>query len=377
MGRGGGVYQHAGVTRGGGRELPLGESAKLSIVDMGQFYGIEILKWPALIAETALWLTDHQMNTELSVALGNYFQRIPLQAAPRIYCRNALRLDWNRLLPAKECSYVLGNPPFVGKQFQTAEQKEDMRGLAYRIRGSGVLDYVTSWYFKAVEYIDDLPIVCAFVSTNSITQGEQVTVFWGELLNRGVKIHFAHRTFAWEREAKGKAHVHVVIVGFGKREPASCALYEYEKTDGEPERKIVKQINPNLIDGPNVVIRSRSKPLCPVPPMNFGSMPNDGGHLILSESDRKSVLSREPELRPWIRPFVGSDEYINGIKRYCFWPVNAPQTVIRSSKILSERMAAVRKTRLASPGETTQNLAKTAAFFGEIRQPKSKYLVVP
>ena len=190
-------------------------SKRLSLVDVDAFYGIEINEWPARIAEVAMWLMDHQMNIRLSEAFGQYFVRLPLTKSPTIVCGNALRLDWKEILPPEKCSYVLGNPPFVGKQFATAEQKADMELVWDRVKGSGVLDYVTAWYFKAAEYIQGTKTVVGFVSTNSISQGEQVGILWNELFTQyHLKIHFAHRTFAWESEARGKAHVHVVIIGF-------------------------------------------------------------------------------------------------------------------------------------------------------------------
>ena len=191
------------------------EIQHLSLVDVDAFYGIEISEWPARIAEVAMWLMDHQMNIKLSETFGLYFVRLPLKKSPTIILGNALRLDWKKILAPEQCSYVLGNPPFVGKQFMTEDQKKDMDFLCGHIKGSGVLDYVTAWYVKALAYIQRFQIHVAFVSTNSITQGEQVGVLWRTMFEQGVKIHFAHRTFPWESEAKGKAHVHVVIIGFG------------------------------------------------------------------------------------------------------------------------------------------------------------------
>ena len=195
---------------------------------MDAFYGIEISEWPARIAEVAMWLMDHQMNVRLSEAFGQYFVRLPLTKIPTIVCGNALRLDWKEILPPEQCSYVLGNPPFVGKQFMDPDQSADMALVCGHIKGHGLLDYVTAWYVKAASYIQGTRIRVAFVSTNSISQGEQVGVLWRALFEQGVKIHFAHGTFAWESEAKGKAHVHVVIIGFGAFDFAPKRLYEYE-----------------------------------------------------------------------------------------------------------------------------------------------------
>lgn len=360
-----------------GKELELGEVAKLSKVDVDQFYGIEIGEWPARIAETALWLTDHQMNTELTLATGNVFQRIPLKASPHILCANALRMDWNDLLPAKECSYVLGNPPFIGKQYQTAEQKEDIKLISNGHNGTGVLDYVACWYFKSSEYINGSKISCAFVSTNSITQGEQVGILWSRLFELGIHIHFAHHTFSWQSEAKGAAHVHVVILGFAKIPPTSPAIYEYEELKGEPKKNLVSRINPYLVDGPFVWLPKRRQPICDVPEMNFGNMPNEGGHLILSPEERKQILRSEPELKPYILPLVGGKEFINGGIRYCFWLFNAPPNLLKHSKELQKRLANVARLRGASSRKTTNDLAQNPALFGEIRQPKKKYIAIP
>ena len=215
---------------------------------MDQFYGIEIGEWPARIAEVALWLMDHQMNLKVSEAFGQLYQRLPLKKSPHIHCGNALRLDWKTILPPAQCSYVLGNPPFVGAKFQTDEQRADMDAIAGDAENSGLLDYVTGWYLKAADYIQDTHIVVGFVSTNSISQGEQVGVLWNYLFQHfGLKIHFAHRTFPWVSEARGKAHVHVVIIGFADFDAANKRIYDYE---GEKPTVIsAKNISPYLIEG--------------------------------------------------------------------------------------------------------------------------------
>ncbi len=349
----------------------------LSKVDVDQFYGIEIDVWASRIAETALWLTDHQANMRLSEAFGQIFLRIPLKKSPHILCANALRTDWNDLLPAKNCSYVLGNPPFVGKQFQTEEQKVDFEMLLPNLKGSGVLDYVTLWYFKTMDYIAQTGIRCAFVSTNSISQGEQVAVLWKELFRKGAKIHFAYRTFSWQSEAKGKAHVHVVIIGFGKQDKDEKIIFESPDETGALLSETVSNINPYLISGSDIVIDARSKPICSVPEIVFGSMPNDGGHLILSSTEKDELLKIEPNARPYLRRFIGSEEFINGIERWCLWLEGiAPSELAHLPEVL-KRVQAVKKHRLASKRKTTQELAAVPTLFGEIRQPKSRYLLVP
>jgi len=359
----------------------------LSLVDVDAFYGIEISEWPARIAEVAMWLMDHQMNILLSETFGQYFVRLPLKKSPTIVLGNALRLDWKEILPPERCSYVLGNPPFVGKQFTTPGQKEDVKLVCGRIPGQGVLDYVTAWYVKAAAYIQGTQLRVAFVSTNSITQGEQVGVLWQFLFAQGIKIHFAHETFAWESEAKGKAHVHVVIIGFGAFDASPKRLYGYEAVaggsgkDGAKEPVVtvaeVTNISPYLVAGPDSVLTARSRPICPVPPIVFGSMPNDGGHFLLSASDRKRLLEEEPRAAKYLRRFVGAEEFLNGIERWCLWLQGENAAEFRKMPAVMAIVRAVASHRKKSPRETTKKLAETPAFFGEIRQPDCAYLLIP
>ncbi len=360
-----------------GEELDLGEEGRASRVDVDQFYGIEIGEWPARIAETALWLTDHKMNIELSQATGYLYQRIPLRAAPHIRCANALRFDWNDLLPADKCSYVLGNPPFVGYTFQSKEQKEDLRLIAGHVRNCGLLDYVTLWYFRAVEYIDGSDIRCAFVSTNSITQGEQVGVLWTELFKRGVKIHFAHRTFSWQSEAKGKAHVHVVIIGFGLNDVPTKRIFEYDDIKGEPAERIVSNIAPYLVEGGDVVVVNRSKPLCPVVNIRKGSQPTDGGALLMTDEEKQQIVGRDHNIERFIRLFLGAAEFINSIPRWCFWLHGIDPNEYRGHDEIIKRLCAVKNMRLSSKKQQTRKDAARPYEFSEIRQPETDYLLIP
>lgn len=353
------------------------EFAKLSQVDVNQFYGIEIGEWPARIAETALWLTDHQMNTELSLATGNLFQRIPLRAAPHIKCANALRFDWNELLPARECSYVLGNPPFVGAKFQTPDQKADVKQIAGGVENSGLLDYVTMWYFRAAEYIMGTDIRCAFVSTNSISQGEQVGVLWSALFNLGVKIHFAHRTFCWQSDAKGKAHVHVVIVGFGLKNGKNKRIFEYQDIKGEPSAISVSNIAPYLVEGGDIAIRNRNKPLCDVPEIGIGNKPIDGGHYLFDDDEKHSFLQQEPEAAKFFRPWIGSVEFLHGYHRWCLWLGDASPAELAKLPACRARIEAVRKFRLESKSALTQELADMPRRFHVENFPKRSFLVIP
>jgi hypothetical protein len=357
----------------------------MSKIDVDAFYGIEISEWPARIAEVAMWLMDHQMNVRLSEAFGQYYVRLPLTKSPTIVCDNAVRRDWKTVLPPENCSYILGNPPFVGKKEQTTEQKADMDILFDKVKGAGILDYVCCWYAKAAEYIRGTKIVCAFVSTNSITQGEQVGVLWGELFGRsGLVIHFAHRTFAWESEAKGKAHVHVVIIGFAEWNPGRRTLFEYEDPKGEPHAYPARNINGYLADAPSVAVLSRTRPISPVPEICYGSMMidkdrgdgNDAG-LILNPENRRELLSECPRLKPYIRRLYGGDEFLNGTERWCLWLVGAPASLFRESRLLRERIEKVRRFRLGSGRPMTRKRASTPTLFGEIRQPTTPYLLIP
>jgi hypothetical protein len=336
-----------------------------------------------------------------------YFARIPLKTSPRIVHGNALTLDWNEVLPAERASYVLGNPPFVGKSLQDAKQKADMVLVMQGINGAGILDFVSAWYIKAARYIagihfpppQEAPfqppplqgegwggdgvraeqslIRCAFVSTNSITQGEQVGVLWGWLLAQGIHIHFAHRTFQWSNEAKGVAAVHCAIIGFGLQDAEKKVIYEYEDIRGEPHAIIAGNISPYLVDAPNITLANRRAPICTVPLMNFGSMPNDGGNLLLSDEDKKHLLEVEPKAEAWIKPFLGADEFINGLQRWCLWLVGIPASELRAMPEVYKRVQAVRTLRLDSSRKETQELANTPYLFGENRQPLSPYLLVP
>jgi hypothetical protein len=367
------------------KELTLDEVNRLSQVDVDQFYGIEISEWPARIAEVALWLMDHQMNLKVSEAFGQLYQRLPLKKSPHIHCANALRVDWKQILPPAECSYVLGNPPFVGKKEQTVEQKADMDLFFGSVKGAGVLDYVTAWYRKAAEYIQGAHILVGFVSTNSISQGEQVGLLWNDVFSRfNLSIHFAHRTFAWESEARGKAHVHVVIIGFANFAADRKTIYEYDNLKGEPHAYHAANINAYLADASNVVLTKRTSQIAGGPEISYGSMANDRrksdkglGNLILDAENRAKLLKETPGLKPYIRPFMGSEEFLNSAERWCLWLVDAPPSIIRSSDMLLARIDAVRQAREESPREETRSLAKTPTLFGEIRQPNSPYLLVP
>lgn len=348
------------------------------LCDVDQFYGIEIEEFPAQIAQTALWLMDHQMNMRVSEEFGSYYVRLPLRKSATIVHDNALRRDWREIVKPQELSYILGNPPFGGKQFQNDQQKTDLARVFHDVEGAGVLDFVAPWYRRAVELMADNPAIkTAFVSTNSITQGEQVGVLWPDLLRRGVKIHFAHRTFKWSSEARGKAAVHCVIVGFALHDAPDKRLFVYETPQAEAHEIKAKNINPYLVDAADTVLPNRRAPLSAAPPIVFGSMPNDGGHLLLSPEERAVLLARDPKAAPWVKRLLGSVEFINGQDRFCLWLGGITPDELRVMPAVLERIEAVRYARLASARPTTRELAATPAVFGEIRQPKNRYLAIP
>jgi len=347
-------------------------------LDVDQFYGIEIEEWPARIAEVAMWLMDHQMNLLISEEFGNYFARLPLKKSARIVHADALQIDWGSVVAKGDLSYILGNPPFVGKSNQSKEQKADLEQVFHGIKGAGVLDLVAAWYVKAARFIHDTNIACAFVSTNSITQGEQVAVLWAEMLQRyDIKIHFAHRTFKWSNEASGKAAVHCVVIGFANFDVATKTIFEYADIAGEPLAIGAKNINPYLVDAPNVLLANRTNPVCSVPNMVYGSKPTDGGNLLLSDDEKKALIAIEPQAEKWIRPFLGADEFINNVPRWCLWLSGIAPNELRAMREVSKRVQAVKEMRLESTKPQTIELALMPTTFAEIRQTDKPYLLIP
>jgi hypothetical protein len=384
-----------GKERGTQKELTLDEINRLSQVDVDQFYGIEIGEWPARIAEVALWLMDHQMNLKVSAAFGQLYQRLPLKKSPHIHCANALRADWKKILPPGECSYVLGNPPFVGAKFQTGAQRAEMLAVAGDAENHGLLDYVTGWYFKAADYIQGARAVVGFVSTNSISQGEQAGTLWNHLFQHfKLKIHFAHRTFAWESEARGKAHVHVVIIGFAAFDTAGKRIYDYESgraalPRSRAERQLrpaetgigtlapAKNISPYLVEGSDMAITNRSTPICDVPEMGIGNKPIDGGNYLFTPEEKAAFLKEEPAAKEFFRRWIGSEEFINGIERWCLWLGDCPPEKLREMPLALARVEAVRKLRLASKSAPTRKIAETPTRFHVENFPKRNFLIVP
>lgn len=358
------------------KELTLADVNKLSQVDVDQFYGIEIGEWPARIAEVALWLMDHQMNIEVGNVFGQLYQRLPLKKSPHIHCGNALRLDWKVVLPPRECSYVLGNPPFVGKHYQTKDQRADLIHVFRDFKNTGDIDYVTAWFYRASEYIQGTQLKVGFVATNSITQGEQVPIVWGLLFGQfKIKIHFAHRTFAWQSEARGKAHVHVVIIGFGAFDATGKRIFDYE-TD-TPTVVSAANISPYLTLGSDAFVTKRTKPLCDVPEMRCGNKPTDDGNLILTDEDKAALVKAEPGAKEFLRRFTGSEEFINGNMRWCLWLAEASPAQLDALPLVMERIRKVREFRLKSTAAPTQMAAKKPTLFFYISQPAIKYILIP
>ena len=357
------------------RFLDVGTQIKLNV---NQFYGIEIEEFPAQIAQVALWLVDHQMNLLVRERFGEYFARIPLTTAPSIRHANAMTIDWESVIPKTELSYILGNPPFLGARVMNKRQKSEVGAVFGGVKDNGNLDYVTCWYKRAAEYIQGTKIEVAFVSTNSICQGEQVPILWAELMNRhGIKINFAHQTFKWSNEARGKAAVYCVIIGFALADRNAKKIFQYATITGEPAETVVKQINAYLVDAPSLFIPKRNKPICGVSEMLFGNMSNDRGYFSLTEEEKEAIIKESPKARDAIRVFMGADEFINDIPRYCIWLKDVSPAVFEKSKTILNRIKNVREARMASSREATRKLSEFPTLFGEIRQPDTDYLLIP
>ena len=351
------------------------------LVDVDQFHGIEIEEFPAQIAQVALWLMDHQMNVLAGEQFGLYFARIPLKATPHIVHGNALRLEWEEVLPASQCSFMLGNPPFVGAKFMDEAQRADAQAVFDGVANGGLLDLVAAWYVKSARYAKQGASASesprfAFVSTNSITQGEQVGVLWGWLLAQGMHIHFAHRTFQWSNEASGKAAVHCVIIGFGLNELANKTIYEYDDIRGEPHAVPAKNISPYLVDAGNVVLPRRSHPICEVPEIGIGNKPIDDGNYLFSAEERRAFVAIEPGAESLFRRWIGADELINGYERWCLWVGETSPTQLRAMPEVMKLIQAVKTFRANSKSLPTRKLAETPTRFHVENIPSSSYAVI-
>lgn len=350
----------------------------LSNVNLEQFYGIEIDDAAAHIARVAMYITDHQLNLEAAQRFGEARATVPLVSVPHIIKGNALRTDWDDVLAANECSYVFGNPPFYGYSLQTKEQKQDMELVFGHIHGAGVLDYVCAWYAKAARYVEQNKMIeCAFVSTNSITQGEQPAILWRDLLEQGIVINFAHRTFKWSNEGRANAGVHCVIIGFAKFEKKQKFIFDYVDVEGEAKKVEVKNINAYLVDANNVLLDKRRSPISKVNELVYGSKATDGGNLILSKAEADEIFAQDSIAAKYIKTLLGADEFLYNEPRYCLWLVNSTADDRNKSVFLRERIEKVRQMRLASTKEKTRELAELAYLFGEIRHTDKNYILVP
>lgn len=360
-----------------GGQISIGEVINPIQVSIGQFYGIEINDFAVTVAKTALWIAEHQMMKATEGIVHMSLDFLPLKSYANIVEGNALRLDWESVVPKGKLDYIMGNPPFVGYSMQSKEQKSDIlsvyvdeKGKAYKTAGK--IDYVSAWYFKASKLMQNTNIHTAFVSTNSITQGEQVAGVWKPLYDRfGIHIDFAHRTFRWDSEASLKAHVHCVIVGFSVAKNEKKYLFE------AGERKTVRNINAYLMDAPNVFISSQTRPICDVPQMVYGNKPTDGGYLFLSPDEYNDIIKLEPTIQKYIRRIYGATEYINNKERYCLWLVDASPADLRKSAFIKERIEGVYQFRINSAKEATRKSADTPSLFQEIRQPNTEYIIIP
>ena len=347
-------------------------------VNVDQFAGIEYDEFAVRVAEVAMWLIDHQMNIQVSHEFGQYFFRVPLTKSAKIVHGNSLRIDWETVVDKEKLSFILGNPPFVGAMIMNAQQRNDIDHVFHGEKGIGVLDYVCAWYIKAAKIIENSQIKVGFVSTNSISQGEQVAILWNILFNKyKIKIHFAHRTFKWNNEAKGNAAVHCVIIGFANFDIAEKYISDYEDIQGEPLTIKAKNINPYLVDGSDTIITNKSFPIANIPLMRFGSMPRDGGNLIFTETEKEEFIKIEPQAEKWIRPYTGAQEFINGYSRYCLWLVDISPKELKALPEVLKRVNKVKQFRLESKAVSTQKFATTPTLFCQIAQPDTDYLLVP
>ncbi len=347
-------------------------------LDVDMMCGIEYEEFPARIAEVAMWLMDHQMNMAISNEFGQYFVRLPLKKAAKIVHGNALEVDWTSVVSPSDLSYILGNPPFIGKQLQNSGQKQDMEKVFKGVKGAGVLDYVAAWYVKAAQFIQGTKIRAAFVSTNSIVQGEQTGLLWNLLFNSyHTKIHFAHRTFSWNNEAKGNAAVHVVIIGFANYDINEKRIFDYEDIKGEPHESKVKNINPYLVEGKDFALLSRTKPLCNIPEMMYGNKIVDGGNFLFTDEEKDEFLEKEPKADNYFKNILSGDEFINGKNRWVLYLADAKPNEIKSLPLVKERIEKVAAYRKASTKAQTRQTAETPLLFAEPRQPKSDFLLIP
>ena len=361
------------------------DATELSLINVDQFYGIEINEFAVRIAETAMWMMDHIMNNRLSLEFGQIYARIPINKSPRIVKGDALVLDWEKIIAPNNCSFIIGNPPFQGAKPQDDEKRAIVRQILSLGKSGGTLDYVAGWFIKSAEYIQYSETQIGLVATNSITQGEQVAQLWPKLLDEyGLEISFAHQTFAWESEARGKAHVHVVIIGLTKREfaPKDRLLFSYEDLHAEPHQAIYTAISPYLFGASSssnhhIVVRESSQILNGFPPIKIGSQPIDDQNYIFNEEEKKIFLKAESGAKKFIRPYIGSKEFLQDQKRWILDLNNIKPSILSKLPLTQQRVEAVRRFRLSSSRKTTRDKAEKPTEFGGIEIPCNSFLVIP
>ena len=344
-------------------------------VSISQFYGIEINDFAVTVAKTALWISEEQMIRETQEILHSKIDFLPLKSYANIICGNALRMAWETVVPKEKIKYIMGNPPFVGGMYMSSSQKKEIRDIFGDLKGAGELDYVCAWYKLSADYMQNSIIRGAFVSTNSITQGEQVPIFWKYLLSEyRIHIDFAYKTFVWNNETKDQAKVHCVIIGFSSVQEGELQKKLFAE-DGSFEE--CDNISPYLTNAPDYFIETRSKPICNVPLMRFGSMPRDGGGFILTPEERELFIKKEPLSEKWIRPYIGATEFLNNKERYCLWLVNATPQELSKCPMVRQRIDSVRNFRINSKAASTRKFAETPTLFCQIAQPGTDYIMVP
>ncbi len=360
-------------------QMILFDATELLSVRLEQLHGIEYVEWSAQIAKVAIYLTDHQENMKLETVLGVAANRFPLSHAANIVQGNALQIEWGDVCPMGPKTFIIGNPPFYGARWQSPEQKADTQKVWDSMKSVGELDYVSNWFMLAARHCASSGARAALVATNSISQGEQPSLIWNKLFPLGMQIDFAHRSFIWNNDASGQAAVHVVIIGFSRGTAARKTIWSYPKGRGSGIPKLAKNINPYLLDAPNVLVSSRSKPIQSSTPLNEnGSMPNDGGFLSnISSEEAAEIRLKDEVAAKYLRPLVGARELVNGEERWCLWTVDASPQDIRNSQELSRRISAVKALRESSNREATKKLASRPGEFGENRQPSIPFIAIP
>ena len=361
------------------------DPTQLSLIDVDRFYGIERDQFPARIAEVALWMMDHIMNNRLSLEFGQLYARIPIAAAPHIRNADALETDWEAFLPPSQCAFVFGNPPFVGAKYQSVAQRAQVRRIAALGNSGGTLDYVAAWFIRAGQYLQQSRAHIGFVATNSLTQGEQVAQLWPILLQRlGLVISFAHCSFVWGSDARGVAHVHVVIIGLslGDQVRSERLLFSYDDLKGNPVMSRLPVLSPYLFDAsrisdPGLVVGEEGRPINGLPRLGIGSKPIDGGHYIFTAEQKTAFLAEEPEAEQYLRPYIGAREYVDGSMRWILALHDAPPQTLRTLPKVRDRIAAVRDYRLASKSKLTQSLAATPTLYHINVIPTAPFLMVP